>query len=110
MSDAPNQQARPALSRTARRVCATLLAIPLAAAGVLGAAAVPSQAAAPGQAGKADHVGRAGASLTCRGKASIPLPRSDTGPRPSSTRRCAPSGTFRPMCRTGPRGSRPSPA
>ncbi|MFD7101407.1 SRPBCC family protein [Streptomyces celluloflavus] len=68
MSDAPNQQARPAISRTARRVCATLLAIPLAAAGVLGAAAVPSQAAAPDQAGKADHVGRAGASLTCRGE------------------------------------------
>jgi uncharacterized membrane protein len=74
MPDAPNQQARPALSRTAHRVGANLLAIPLAAAGILGAAAVPSQAAVPGQAaapsqaGKADHADRAGAPLTCRGK------------------------------------------
>ncbi|MFJ8311095.1 MULTISPECIES: SRPBCC family protein [unclassified Streptomyces] len=66
MSDTLNQQARPVTLRTARRVGAALLAVPLAAVGVLGVGA-PSQAAAPAHVGRAHHVGSVGASLNCRG-------------------------------------------
>ncbi|WP_329395457.1 SRPBCC family protein [Streptomyces melanogenes] len=60
MPDTPNQQGRPATSRTARRVRATLPAVPLAVVCALGAAP-------PSQAGTPDHANPLGASLTCRG-------------------------------------------